>query len=108
MKPPLAMGLILLGAATTLSACNIACSASSNKLAALKRGMSYDEVSRVMGCAGDVVTGAAPDRSDYAIVEWGGPLILSRRTRMQFLNDQLIGYTTEPRGALEALTQPPP
>jgi hypothetical protein len=108
MKPPLARGLILLGASISLSACNVACSASSNKLAALKRGMSYDEVSQVMGCAGDVITAAGPEQSDYAIVEWGGPLILSRRTRMQFLDDKLIAYTTEPRGALEAFTQPPP
>lgn len=102
------MGLAALGCSVFLSGCNVACSARSDKLTALKRGMTYDEVSEIMGCGGDVVTAAGPRHEDFAIVEWAGPMIFSNRTRMEFLDGRLVSYTTERRGAGEAFTQPPP
>ncbi len=93
-------GLAVVGA-TFLPGCAITCSASANKLAALRRGMTYDEATRVMGCPGAVVTERGPANADYAIVEWNGPdSVFFSRTRINFQDGKLLSYITEKRGAL--------
>jgi hypothetical protein len=83
-----------------LAGCAAQCGASAEKLAELRRGMSYEETSRIMGCSGSVVTEYGPETGDYATVEWNGPSSFFTRTRMDFLYGKLLSYTTEPRGAL--------
>ena len=109
MRGPLVVMIgLMAGGSVSLSACNVACGVNDDKLAALRRGMSYEQVSQVMGCGGELITAYGPATGDYAIVEWAGPLPLSNRTRLEFLNDKLMSYSTERRGANEAFTQPPP
>lgn len=110
MKPAFAacacLGALLI--ALTTGGCAGGCWASAEKLGALKRGMSYAETSEIMGCPGSLLTASEPDSGAFAIVEWAGPQVLSYRTRVEFEAGKLLSYTTERRGALEALTQPPP
>jgi hypothetical protein len=94
------MGLLVVGSSVSVSGCAIGCGANDAKLAALRRGMSYDETIQVMGCPGTLVTGLGPRAADYAIVEWSGPNSLFRRTRVQFEDGKLLSYITELRGAL--------
>jgi hypothetical protein len=83
------------------SGCASTCSASDQKLAQLQRGMSYDEASRVMGCAGSVVSQATPTTGEYATAEYNGPdSSLFVRTRLDFMQGQLLYYTTESRYGL--------
>lgn len=84
----------------SLQACALTCSATADKLAHLRRDMSYAETAQVMGCPGSVVTRYGPDAGDYATVEWNGPGTLFERTRIDFLNGKLLSYITESRGAL--------
>lgn len=90
--------VMLLGA---LSGCASGCGASPEKLAALRRGMSYDETTRIMGCQASVVAGGVPTGAGYSIVEWDGPSSrIFDRTRIDFLDGKLLSYSTELRGAL--------
>ncbi|MBL6653771.1 MAG: hypothetical protein ISP49_19405 [Reyranella sp.] len=82
------------------SGCAIQCGATAEKLAALRRGMSYDNASEIMGCPGRLVTGLAPSSGGYSIVEWNGPSSLFKRTQLDFMGGELLSYTTENRGAL--------
>jgi hypothetical protein len=100
--------LLALLALASSGGCAGGCWASGEKLGALKRGMTYAETSEIMGCSGSLVTASAPDSGGFSIVEWDGPQVLSYRTRIEFEAGRLLSYTTERRGALEALTQPPP
>jgi hypothetical protein len=95
---PLA-GLLLGLAAASTTSCTSSCSANPDKLAALKRGMSYDEVSGVMGCQGTQVTSNGPETAEVSTVEWKGPArgVLSR-TQLDFLEGHLLSYTTGNRG----------
>ncbi|MBN9090416.1 MAG: hypothetical protein J0J01_26180 [Reyranella sp.] len=96
-----ALGLLVLGSSVSVSGCATTCSASADKLAALRRGMTYDETVQVMRCPGTVVTARGPSTADYAIVEWNGPdSPFFTRTRLDFLDGKLLSYTTERRGAL--------
>jgi hypothetical protein len=77
------------------------CEANSQKLSALRRGVSYDEASDTMGCPGWTVPEHGPATGSYETVEWNGPgSALFRRTRLNFLQGKLLSYTTENRGAL--------
>ena len=97
---PAAMA-IAMTAAFLASGCALSCSASPQKLSALRRGMTYAETSQVMGCPGTAVTAGNPATNGYAIVEWNGPeSLVFRRTRIDFQDGKLLSYTTEPRGAL--------
>jgi len=91
---------ISIAACLSLSACAITCGADSQKLASLRRGMTYEEASRVMGCPGTTVSKYGPRTGDYATVEWTGPGTLFSRTQVDFLDGKLLSYTTESRGAL--------
>jgi len=93
--------LSVLSGAMALPGCALSCGATTDKLANLRRGMSYDEVKQVMGCAGMTVTDYGPANADYAIVEWNGPgSMVFGRTRLDFLDGKLLSYSTETRGAL--------
>ena len=93
--PGLAIGL------ASVSGCATRCGASDSRLAALQRGMSYEETSRIMRCPGMPVTQQGPLAAGFAIVEWDGPgsSFLSR-TRIEFLEGKLLSYSTEYRGGL--------
>ena len=92
-------GNLLLVAASLASGCAIQCGATPERLAALRRGMSYDETAKIMGCPGTVVSSQSPSSGEYATVEWDGPVLpLSKRTQVDFLEGRLLSYTTEQRG----------
>jgi hypothetical protein len=98
-------GLVAIAAASAIilaaPGCALQCGATADKLAALRRGMSYEQASEVMGCPGRLVTGLVPSRGGYSIVEWNGPeSSLFKRTQLDFLGGELLSYTTENRGAL--------
>jgi hypothetical protein len=90
----------IVAAMLSLQACALTCNATPDKLAHLRRDMSYAEATQVMGCPGSIVTRYGPDTGDYATVEWTGPGTLFERTRIDFLNGRLLSYITESRGAL--------
>jgi hypothetical protein len=95
------MGLLVAVGSMSLSACALTCGARADKLAALQRGMSYDEATRVMGCSGTVVSRLAPANGTYSTVEWNGPKdYFFTRTQLDFLDGRLLSYTTDKRGAL--------
>ena len=92
-------GILLLVAASLAGGCAIQCGATPERLAALRRGMSYDETARIMGCPGSTVTQQSPDSGEYSIVEWDGPeLWVSKRTQVDFIGGKLLSYTTDMRG----------
>ena len=91
--------LLVLAAAASTTGCASSCSASAEKLANLKRGMSYDEATGVMGCAGTQVTHDAPDMADVSTVEWDGPdRGVASRTQLDFRDGHLLSFTTGNRG----------
>jgi hypothetical protein len=93
---PLASLLLVLAAAASTTGCASSCSASAEKLANLKRGMTYDEATGVMGCAGTQVT---HDPSDVSTVEWDGPdRGVVSRTQLDFRDGRLLSFTTGNRG----------
>ena len=88
----------LLTAGALLAACASDCGASADKLAQLRRGMTYQEATSVMGCEGKQASLAAPDSGSLATVEWDGPEFhLSRRTQLDFLDGRLLSFTTGQR-----------
>jgi len=100
---PLASLLLVLAAASSTTGCASSCSATPDKLAALKRGMSYDEATGVMGChgtqVGTQVTHDAPDTADVSTVEWDGPdRGVASRTQLDFRDGHLLSFTTGNRG----------
>ena len=95
------VGLVVVAGAMSLSACALTCRATPDKLAHLRRDMSYAETVAVMGCPGYVVSPYGPESSDYATVEWNGPASsFLQRTQIDFQDGKLLSYTTVRRGAL--------
>jgi hypothetical protein len=95
-----AIGLVL-AAAALLGGCAGTCRASQDKLAALRRGMSYEETAAIMGCDGKVVTPNAPETGEASTVEWDGPRsYVFTGTQIDFLGGKLLSYTTGQRGGL--------
>ena len=92
--------LLVLAAASSTTGCASSCSASAEKLANLKRGMSYDEATGVMGCPGTQVgTQVTHDPSDVSTVEWDGPdRGVVSRTQLDFRDGRLLSFTTGNRG----------
>jgi hypothetical protein len=90
---------LLATAATTASGCATSCAATPDKLAALKRGMTLDEATGVMGCRGMAVLGNDRDRTEIVSYEWDGPE-RSRvsRTQLDFQDGRLLSYTSDSRG----------
>jgi hypothetical protein len=91
--------LLLTAASASTTGCASSCSASAEKLAALQRGMTYDQATRVMGCAGTQVTPNSPDSADVSTIEWDGPNRgLVSRTQLDFRDGRLLSYTSSNRG----------
>lgn len=97
-----AAGTVLTIASSVLvSGCAVQCGSNPEKLAALRRGMSYEETTRIMGCPGSLVSTYAPDSGEASTVEWDGPgSVFFMRTQIDFLDGRLLFFTTEPRGGL--------
>ena len=96
----LAAVVLLIAGDSMVAGCALPCGATSERLARLQRGMSYEETSSIMGCPGTTVSQYSPASGDYATVEWNGPNSLFMRTQIDFLEGKLLSYTTSPRGAL--------
>jgi hypothetical protein len=98
----LAIGAALLATAAALSfsGCAATCAATPDKLAALKRGMTLDEATGVMGCRGMAVLGNDRDRTEIVSYEWDGPERgRVSRTQLDFQDGRLLSYTSDSRGA---------
>jgi hypothetical protein len=77
----------------SLGGCSTGCVASDQKLARLAPGMSYDDVTAVMGCQGRWVRESPDAGSAYAIAEWPGPRSpLLHQTDMLFFDRRLLWY----------------
>ena len=96
------IALFIATAAGLLAASNAqACSATTDKLQALRRGMTYEQATEVMGCGGAQISAASPQSGDYATVEWSGSELPGiTRTQIDFLNGQLLSFTTGRRAGL--------
>ncbi len=76
-----------------MGGCSAGCISSDQKLARLVPGMSYDEVSAVMGCQGRLVRGSLEGGYTYAIAQWPGPTsLLLHQTDMLFFDRRLLWY----------------
>jgi hypothetical protein len=76
-----------------MGGCSAGCISNDQKLARLAPGMSYDEVSAVMGCQGRLVRGSLEGGNAYAIAQWPGPTsLLLRQTDMLFFDRRLLWY----------------
>ena len=90
---------ILLG--TLVSGCAVQCGSNPDKLAALRRGMTYADASKIMGCPGAQVSVNGPDSGEASTMEWDGPeSIVFMRTQLDFLDGRLLFFTTTARGGL--------
>ncbi len=90
-----------MAAAVLLSGCAGTCRATDDKLAALRRGMTYDETVQVMGCPGKITGTKAPASGEASTVEWDGPRsYVFTGTQIDFSGGRLISYTTGQRGGL--------
>jgi hypothetical protein len=91
--------LLMLATGTSAAGCASSCIATPDKLSALRRGMSYDEAIRTMGCSGTQVTPNGPDSAEVSSVEWDGPAQrIVTRTQLDFRDGKLLSYTTDNRG----------
>jgi hypothetical protein len=89
----LAMAGLAFGMGVAMGGCSAGCVSSDQKLARLTPGMSYGEVSAVMGCQGRLVRGSLDDADTYAIAEWPGPTsLLLHQTDMLFFDRRLFWY----------------
>ena len=94
----LAASIVLtVGSATLVAGCAGQCGASTAKLAELRRGMSYEDTSRIMGCSGALVSADSPDSGEASMVEWNGPDSIFMRTQIEFLEGRLLFFTTSSR-----------
>ena len=85
--------LALVSLTFALGGCSASCISSDQKLARLAPGMSYDDVSAVMGCQGRLVRGGLDARNAYAIAQWPGPRSpLLHQTDMMFLDRRLLWH----------------
>ena len=95
-----ATGLVLV-AAMLLGGCAGTCRATEDKLATLRRGMTYQETAQIMGCDGKVMTANTPSSGGASTLEWDGPRsYVFTGTQIDFLSDKLLSYTTVQRGGL--------
>ena len=88
---------VAVGSAVLVAGCASQCGADPEKLAALRRGMSYEETSRIMGCSGALVSANAPGSGEASTVEWDGPDSIFMRTQIEFLEGRLLFFTTSSR-----------
>jgi hypothetical protein len=88
---------VAVGSAILVAGCASQCGANTAKLAELRRGMSYEETSRIMGCSGTLVSADSPGSGEASTVEWNGPQSIFMRTQAEFLEDRLLFFTTSSR-----------
>jgi hypothetical protein len=85
--------------AATAGCSSLSCGADQRKLAELREGMSYEDVSRIMGCSGTRISEHGLDPGEYATIEWAGPdSLLFSRTHVLFFDRRLFSVMTYPRG----------
>jgi hypothetical protein len=97
MTVGLTLRLTVALAALGVGGCSTSCASSDQKLARLAPGMTYDDVSLVMGCQGRLVRGSLEDSNAYAIAEWQGPTsLLFHQTDMMFFDRRLLWYDSRP------------
>ena len=95
--------LVMVGAMLMLAVvpgCASTCTATPEKLAALKRGMSSAEATSVMGCAGSPTGPRSDAPGDVSTLEWTGPGTVFTATDLDFRGDQLLYYVTRAKGGL--------
>jgi len=95
--------LVMVGALLMLAVvpgCASTCTATPEKLAALKRGMSSAEATSVMGCAGSPVGPRTDAPGEVSTIEWTGPGTVFTATDLDFQGDQLLYYVTRAKGGL--------
>ena len=92
----LAMAGLAFGMGVAMGGCSAGCVSSDQKLARLMPGMSYDEVSVVMGCQGRLVRGSLEADNSYAIAQWAGPRSpFLHQTDMMFFDRRLLWYDSQ-------------
>ena len=108
LRPALALlGLLCVTASTGCS--SFTCGANQRKLAELREGMSYDEVSQIMGCSGERISEHGLDPGEFATIEWAGPdTLLFGRTHVVFFDRRLFSVMTYPRGVADPFIRPEP
>jgi hypothetical protein len=89
---------LAVAASMLVSGCAGSCDATPDKLAALQRGMSYGETTRIMGCSGSLVSPQGPASGEVSTIEWTGPGTIFTATQLDFRDDRLLFYTTYSRG----------
>lgn len=89
----------MIAAMATVAACSSTCTATADKLAALRRGMSQAEAAGIMGCPGTPVAPANPG-DDVSSLEWRGPGTIVMATQLDFMNGRLLYYVTWAKGGL--------
>ncbi|MCA0302601.1 MAG: hypothetical protein LCH95_09345 [Proteobacteria bacterium] len=85
--------------ALAVAACSTTCTATNDKLANLRRGMTAAEATQVMGCSGQPVAPATPGEG-FSSLAWQGPGTVATETQLDFEAGRLLWYVTVPRGAL--------
>ena len=91
--------LAVLGLAASAGCSSLSCGADQHKLAHLREGMSYEEVSKLMGCSGERVSEHGLDPDEFATIEWAGPdSLLFSRTHVVFFDRKLFSVMTYGRG----------
>jgi hypothetical protein len=93
------LALAALASSLAVAACSTTCNATGDKLAGLRRGMSRAEAVQVMGCAGQPVAPATTGEG-FSTLAWQGPGTVAVETQLDFEDDRLLWYVTQPRGAL--------
>src|ERR1700756_12276 len=90
------LALVSLTLTLAMGGCSAGCISSDQKLARLAPGMSYDDVSAVMGCQGRLVRGSLEAGNAYAIAQWPGPRSpLLHQTAMMFFDRRLLWYDSQ-------------
>jgi hypothetical protein len=84
-------------ASVLMSGCAATCGANPDKLAALQRGMSYEQATQIMGCSGSLVSPQGPTSGEVSTIEWTGPGTIFTATQLDFRDDRLLFYTTYSR-----------
>ena len=92
----LALASLTLALALVTVGCSTSCVSSDQKLARLAPGMSYDDVSAVMGCQGRLARGSLEADNSYAIAQWAGPRSpFLHQTDMMFFDRHLLWYDSQ-------------
>jgi hypothetical protein len=90
----------MMTAIALVSGCASTCSATPDKLAALRRGMTYSEATAVMGCPGGPIAPENTASQEVSTIEWNGPSLIFMATQIDFLDDRLLYYVVKTRGGL--------